>query len=60
VVAALGAGLLSKELYGITPHDPVTFAGVPALLLAVASIACALPARRAARTDPLRLFRDDR
>ena len=59
-ISALGADLLSKELYGITPHDPVTFVAAPALLLAVASIACALPAWRASRTDPLRLFRDDR
>jgi predicted permease len=59
-VSGLAAGLLSTELYGVTPHDPVTFIAVPALLLAVASTACALPARRAARTDPLRLFRDDR
>jgi len=59
-VAALGSGLLSTQLYGIAPHDPATFAAVPALLLGVSAVACALPARRAAKTDPLRLFRDDR
>ncbi len=45
--------LLTTWLYGVTGTDPLTFALIPALLLAVALGACLLPARRAARIDPL-------
>jgi ABC-type antimicrobial peptide transport system permease subunit len=39
-------------LFAITPLDPITYAGVVALLIAVALGACVVPARRAARVDP--------
>ncbi|HZD45305.1 MAG TPA: FtsX-like permease family protein, partial [Acidobacteriaceae bacterium] len=42
----------SSFLYGIRPHDLVTFLTVPALLLGIALVACWIPARRAARVDP--------
>ncbi len=52
----IGAWFLSKSLltllYGVQPHDPATFIGVGTALLAVALIACWLPARRATRIDP--------
>ena len=57
---ALGTGVafavsrfLAGFLYGVTPSDPVVFTAVPALLAAVALGACAIPARRAARVDPM-------
>ena len=56
-LSAWGARALAAQLYGVTIHDPATFIGVPAGLLAVAAIACAVPARRAARTHPLSLLR---
>jgi predicted permease len=45
--------VLGGFLYGVTASDPLTFAGVPALLGAIALAAGYLPARRAARVDPM-------
>jgi predicted permease len=45
--------VLSSELFGISATDPITFAAVAILLLAVALLACFIPARRAMRTDPM-------
>lgn len=44
--------VISKLLYGVHSHDPLTFVLTPSLLLAVALFACYVPARRATRTDP--------
>ena len=48
---------LATQLYGVTPHDPLTFVVVPLVLLCASALACVVPARRAARLDPLRVLR---
>ncbi len=52
-VALAAARVIKSLLFSIEPRDPLTFAAVPLLLLAVALLACYLPARRALRVDPL-------
>ncbi len=44
-------------LFEVTPFDPLTFACVPVILMAVALLACWLPARRAAKVDPMEALR---
>ena len=55
--AWLAAKLASSFLYGVSPHDLVTFVAVPVILAAVALLACWIPARRAARVDPQEALR---
>jgi putative ABC transport system permease protein len=58
--AALGATrLLSSLLYEVRPTDPATYLTIAAVLLAVGVTAGAIPARRAARTDPLEALRSE-
>ncbi len=56
-VAAALAPLLSSQLFGVSPIDPITFAAVPLLLVLVATLAALLPARRAMRVDPITALR---
>ncbi|HET7426747.1 MAG TPA: ABC transporter permease [Gemmatimonadales bacterium] len=57
--AVLATRLLSGLLYGVSPGDPATFTGVTIALATVALAACYVPARRAARADPLSILRND-
>jgi putative ABC transport system permease protein len=49
---------LDTLLYGVRATDPLTFVMVAALLAVVAAVACAIPAVRAARVDPMLVLRD--
>ncbi len=51
--------LMSSMLYGVSPTDPLTLAGVSVFLATVALVASYFPARRAARTDPMTSLRDE-
>jgi len=51
--------VLARVLFGITPTDPPTYLGVFVLLATASLVACYLPARRAARTDPLVALRTE-
>jgi len=51
------AKLAASFLYGIHPHDALTFAIVPPFLTAIALVACWIPARRAASIDPMEALR---
>jgi len=49
--------LLSTQLFEISPHDPWVFTAVSALMLAITTAACYLPARRATKVDPIATLR---
>ena len=49
---------IASQLFGVSPFDPATYALATALLLLVAAIACAGPARLASRLDPIRVLRN--
>jgi putative ABC transport system permease protein len=56
--AAVATRTLKSLLFGVEPLDPLSFIAACVVLLGVAALACFLPARRAARVDPLCALRD--
>jgi ABC-type antimicrobial peptide transport system permease subunit len=57
---ALGASRLVRHLlHGVGPADPLTYADVALVLVLVTALACCLPARRAARIDPMEALRNE-
>jgi ABC-type antimicrobial peptide transport system permease subunit len=60
LAAALGATrVMSAFLFGLSPRDPTTLAGVAAVLLVIGLAAAYFPSRRAASVDPMRALRSD-
>ena len=51
--ALLVTRLMSSELYGVSPLDPLTYVGVAVVMAAVTLLACYIPTRRAMRVDPM-------
>ena len=58
IALALGvARLIATFLYAVSPSDPITYASVAAVLIAVALLASFIPARRATKVDPMTALR---
>ena len=58
LAAVAATRIVESVLFGVAPADPLTFAAVTAVLLGVGFFACWLPARRAARIDPMDVLRE--
>jgi ABC-type antimicrobial peptide transport system permease subunit len=59
VLAVAAAGLMSNLVYGVVPRDAVSLSGAALVLVFVAALASAIPARRAARVDPAAMLRTE-
>lgn len=59
VASLLLTRLMAKQLFGVSPHDPITYASVAFVLMFVAIAASFVPARRAVRMDPMKSLRSE-
>jgi ABC-type lipoprotein release transport system permease subunit len=59
LAAAATNRILESQLVGVSPYDPLTLAGGPLVLIAVALIGCRIPAKRATQVDPVVALRHD-
>jgi predicted permease len=57
--ALLLSRVMASLLFGVTARDPLTFTVLPVMVVAVTTLACLLPARRAARVDPVNTIRQE-
>jgi putative ABC transport system permease protein len=56
-IALAGARVMASLLFAVNPRDPITFGGVVILLGLIALLACAVPALKASRVDPMTTLR---
>jgi ABC-type antimicrobial peptide transport system permease subunit len=59
LIAVVESRVIEHLLFQITPYDPATFVIVVAILLLTSLVACAVPARRASRIDPIATLRTE-
>ena len=60
LIGALAASRVTASLlFGVMPHDPAVFGMVALVVIAIASVACWVPARRASRVDPMIALRTE-
>jgi len=57
--AILAGRIVGSLLFGVSPHDPLTFALVIGVVASVGLLACYIPARRAMRVDPMTALRQE-
>ena len=58
-VALAATRLLGTLLYGVKPVDPIVFAGMSVMMIAIGVLASYMPARRASSVDPIESLRSD-
>jgi ABC-type lipoprotein release transport system permease subunit len=58
-VALIGGRFVSRLLFDVSPHDPIVLVAATVVLIAVAIVACLIPAWRAMRVDPVVALRSE-
>lgn len=59
VLAVIGSGLLARLLYGVSAHDPATYAAAAGILIGASAVSALIPAKRATRIDPIDALRSE-